>query len=57
MEKVERRGGLWSAWGSGMVEMEEGWMWEQGKRYPQLSGHSGIGKGLGSRGVPRRPQQ
>lgn len=30
VEKVERRGGL----GSGMVEMEEGRMWEQGRRYP-----------------------
>ena len=26
LEKVERKGGLWRAWQSGMVEMEEGCM-------------------------------
>ena len=28
-----RKGGLGRAWGSGMVEMEEGQIWNQGRRY------------------------
>ena len=51
------KGRMGRAWGNGMGEMEEGWIWEQGSRYLNLGSHFRVGKRLDSRGVPRCPRR
>ena len=37
--------------------MEEGWIWEQGRRYLNWGSHFRVSKRFGSGGVPRGPQE
>ena len=56
-EREGKRGELGRAWGSRMVEMEEGWIWEQGRRYLNQGSHFRVGRRLVSRGYSRCPRR
>ena len=47
-----RRGGLERPWGNGIIEMEEKWIWEQGRSYANHGAILGLARVLTLEGFP-----